>query len=127
VATIKGVTDRDVAKLRPANKGRAAPLSVPHMTHAATQMLFGVDDDPSKPGELNRQLANRGWNLTPGALTDIRSHIVQRFQETGNPVEAVRKTLDLVQLRIEAHQAIAEGRDEKMVRERFTQLTGQAL
>lgn len=126
VATINGVTDRDVAKLRPVAKSRPASPATP-LSASSYKQLFGDPDNADKPGELARQLANRGWNLSAGAMTDIRSNVLRRYQQTGNPVEAVSETLKLVDERIAAQKAISEGRDEKAVRARFTQLTGQAL
>jgi hypothetical protein len=78
-------------------------------------------------GEIARQLEGKGLNLSPGASTQITSNAYRRFQETGNPVEAVRQTIDLVQARIEARQAIAAGAPRASVEAEFTRQTGQRL
>ena len=51
----------------------------------------------------------------------------RRYQETGNRVQAVSATLRLVQLRVEAQDAIRRGADKAVVSTRFLQKTGQAL
>jgi hypothetical protein len=77
--------------------------------------------------EIKRQISAKGLNLLGDASTQITSNAYRRFQETGNPVEAVRQTVDLVSARIEARQAIAAGAPRAAVEADFTRQTGQRL
>jgi hypothetical protein len=73
-------------------------------------MLFGdktaAESDPRYLGELDRQLAGRGWDQSPdaGTLANIRKWVIYRYQETGNPVQAVLETLNEVKRRWDAKQ-----------------------
>lgn len=111
------------------------------LTAAAYQMLFGVADDPDQPGELHSQLEERNWPRRPdgGTMARIRAAVVQRYQQTGNPAQAVSEVLDDVwkrwqekqataaQLRDGAMRAIARGADRAAVAARYKRMTGQDL
>jgi hypothetical protein len=125
VANIQGEASRDVAKAKAKKKGgEQRPI---RLTLSAYRMLFGVADDPDEPGELDKQLKQLGWNVSQTAKTAMRTNIIRRYQESGNPIEAVRKTLQLVGLRAAARDAMAKGADRHAVEARFTKMTGQAL
>ncbi|MCL6684456.1 hypothetical protein [Sphingomonas alba] len=132
---------------------RGVSASPPRVSQEMLTNLFGdgTETKTEKKGELGRQLVARGYpeGLSDKGEASVRGEIISRFQQTGNPVQAVKDTLDgrqkqidarknraLAQkvqgysadeLKSEAREAIGRGASPQVVRQRFKSLTGQNL
>lgn len=101
---VSAAARREAAAMREA---RRSAQSANWLSAGAYRILFGVADDPDEPGELRRQIDERGWDPTPdaGTLTRIRSAVIDRYRKSGNHTQAVRDALDDVKRRWDRKQA----------------------